>query len=79
MPHQLNYKQGKGKGGKQHDKPQVPELTEVPTRLETAVKLSDCTCYRAMVIQDACGFLSGHRHRRTASASRAKPNFAQRR
>ena len=32
-------KQGKGKGGKQPDKPQVPELTEVPTRLETVVKL----------------------------------------
>ena len=30
-------KQGKGKGGKQHDKPQVPELTEVPTRLETGL------------------------------------------
>ena len=33
-------KQGKGKGGKQPDEPQVPELTEVPTRLETVVKLS---------------------------------------
>ena len=39
-------KQGKGKGGKQPDKPQVPELTEVPTRLETVVKLSGSTCYR---------------------------------
>ena len=56
-------KQGKGKGGKQRDRPQVPELTEVPTRLETVVKLSGSTCYRAMVIQDACGFLSGRRHR----------------
>ena len=56
-------KRGKGKGGKQHDRPQVPELTEVPTRLETVVKLSGSTCYRAMVIQDACGFLSGRRHR----------------
>ena len=36
-------KQGTGKGGKQPDKPQVPELTEVPTRLETVVKLSG-TC-----------------------------------
>ena len=55
-------KQGKGKGGKQHDKPQVPEVTEVPTRLETVVKLAGSTWYRAIVIQDACGFPSGRRH-----------------
>ena len=41
----------------------IPQLTEVPTRLETVVKLSGSTCYRAMVIQDACGFLSGRRYR----------------
>ena len=62
-------KQGKGKEGKQRDRPQVPELTEVPTRLETV----GSTCYRAMVIQDACGFLSGRGIVTTASASRAKP------
>ena len=78
MPHQPNAL-SKGKEGKQHDKPQVPELTEVPTRLETVVKLSGSTCYRAMVIQDACRFLSDVGIVATASASRAKPNFAQRR
>ena len=56
-------KQGKGRGGKQRDRSQVPQLTEVPTRLETVVKLSGNTCYRAMVIQDACGFLSERRYR----------------
>ena len=58
-PPALRPKQGKGKGGKKPDKP-----------LETVVKLSGSTCYRTMVIQDACGFLSGRRHRREASASR---------
>ena len=52
-------KQGKGRGGKQRDRSQVPQLTEVPTRLETVVKLSGSTCYRAMVIQDVDFFQDG--------------------
>ena len=57
-------KQGKGSVGKPRDLSQVSHLTEVPTRLETVVKLSGSTCYRAIMIQDACGFLSGHLTRR---------------
>ena len=57
-------KQGKGSGEKPRNMSQVSHLTEVPTRLETVVKLAGSTCYRAIMIQDACGFLSGRMTRR---------------
>ena len=75
-------KQGKGRGGKQSDRSQVPQLTEVPTRLETVVKLSGSTCYRAMMIQDACGFLSGrgsHRERNRQQSDTQLRNTAVKR
>ena len=57
-------KQGKGSGEKPSNMSQVSHLTGVPTRLETVVKLSGSTCYRAIMIQDARGFLSGRMTRR---------------
>ena len=57
-------KSGKGSGGKAKSSFQSQHLTEVPTRLETVVKLSGSTCYRAFMLQDACGFLSGRFSRR---------------
>ena len=52
-------KAGKGKGDRRHDNTQPKTLSEVPTRLETVVKNSGTTCFRAILLQDACGFLSG--------------------
>ena len=63
-------KQAKGSGGKPRDMYQVTHLTEVPTRLETVVKLSGSTCYRAIMIQDACGFLSGRITSRPSSTAK---------
>ena len=43
---------------------QVSHLTEVATRLETVVKLSGSTCYRAIMFKMRCGFLLGLMTRR---------------
>ena len=61
MPHPpaKKAKAGKGKGDKRQDNTQPKTLSEVPTRLETVVKNSGTTCFRAILLQDACGFLSG--------------------
>jgi len=71
---------GKGyKGNSPGQSAAQPEfLTEVLTRLETVVKLAGSTCYRAFVVQDAAGFLSG-RHLRSSRRHQPLSESQQRR
>ena len=65
-------KQAKGSGGKPRDMYQVTHLTEVPTRLESVVKLSGSTCYRAIMIKMHVVFSQAVSHVETVFDSKVR-------
>ena len=75
-PAPKRVKGGKSSGKSPEEPSRQPEfLSVVPTRVDTVVRLAGSTCYRAFLLQDAVGFLSGRRSR--AQQAQRSPHHAR--